>query len=215
MSKPYTKDDFSNQIYTDRVWRIREISNLRSSIQLANEAQKVVLLRAMVAICYAHWEGSVKFTAKKFMQHVALRRLPYSTLESQFLRNLFIPRFSQMHKKRYNLEQSCELVDEVRTADSKKFSHLNEALIDTKSNLNFKVLSDICVVCGIDPTEFSQHRAFIDVFLLKRRNEIAHGEETAVDIKDLDKLKDTTISIIRQFGDLLENRLVLEEYKVA
>lgn len=215
MSKPYSRQDFSNQVVFDRNWRLKEISDLRASILRADQTAKTVLLRAMVTICYAHWEGAVKFAAKKYMQHVALRKHSYDELDSQFLRNLFIPRISNMFGRRFNVQEACNLVDDIISGGAKKYSFLNQDLIDTKANLNFKVFSDICVVCGLNPDDFKEHQVFIDIFLLKRRNEIAHGEETSVDIRDLDKLKDTTLELIRRFGDELENILYLESYRAA
>jgi MAE_28990/MAE_18760-like HEPN len=53
------------------------------------------------------------------------------------------------------------------------------------------------------------------VFLLKRRNAIAHGEDTLVGIEDLDQLTTETIAMMRAFGDALENRVVLKNYKLA
>jgi hypothetical protein len=83
MSKPYTEDDFSGQITEDRR-RIREISDLKASIRAGDDNLRRVLLRALVAICYAHWEGYVRFSAKKYLEHVALRRLKYGELETVF-----------------------------------------------------------------------------------------------------------------------------------
>lgn len=215
MSKPYSKSDFSYQITFDRNWRLKEISDLRSSILKSDENGQTVLLRAMITICYAHWEGAVKFSARKFMEHIALRKHSYHELDTQFLKNSFIPRVSNMYGRKFNVQEACNLIDDVLNAGSKRYSFFNEDLIDTKANLNFRVFSDICVVCGVNPDKFSRHKAFIDIFLLKRRNEIAHGEETLVDIRDLDKLKDTTLEIVRTFSTELENVLYLDKHKTA
>src|SRR3954451_15487526 len=53
----------------------------------ADENLRRVLLRALVTICYAHWEGYVRFAARKYLEHVALRRLQYGELDRQFIRN--------------------------------------------------------------------------------------------------------------------------------
>jgi hypothetical protein len=66
------------------------------------------------------------------------------------------------------------------------------------------------VASPIEP--FADEATFIDVILLKRRNEIAHGGDTFVAIEDLDDLADKTVALMRGFGDLLENRVYLKEY---
>jgi len=213
MSKPYTEDQLIEQLTSDRTWRLKEISDLKSAIRRADAALQRVLLRALVALCYAHWEGYVRFSAKKFLEHISLRKFKYSQLDRQFFRNYFIPRLAAMSMNKTNLSERCKLIDDILGSEDSKFSWVNSDLINTKSNLNFEVFSDICTVCGINPGIFDPYSTFMDVILLKRRNSIAHGEETLVHLGDLDQIADDTISLIRCFGDQLENRAVLQEYK--
>jgi hypothetical protein len=91
MSKPYSEADFSAQITQDRSWRLKEISDLKTAILRADDNLRRVLLRALIAICYAHWEGYVRFAARKYLEHVALRKFQYGDLNRQFLRNTFSP----------------------------------------------------------------------------------------------------------------------------
>ena len=66
MSKPYSEADFSTQITQDRSWRLREISDLKTAIIRADDNLRRVLLRALITICYAHWEGYIRFAARKY-----------------------------------------------------------------------------------------------------------------------------------------------------
>lgn len=215
MTRPYTEEQLIEQLTGDRTWRLREISDLKSAIRRADRNLQRVLLRALVALCYAHWEGYVRFSAKKFLEHISLRRFTYSQLDRQFLRNYFLPRLAALSTNKSNLSDRCKLIDEILDSEGSRFSRVNTDLINTKSNLNFEVFSDICIVCGLDPRSFETSSGFIDVLLLKRRNSIAHGEETFVELDDLDRIADDTISLIRSFGDQLENRAVLQEFKRA
>jgi hypothetical protein len=49
----------------------------------------------------------------------------------------------------------------------------------------------------------------------KRRNLIAHGEDTFITIDDLDELTNETITLMRTFGDALENHVYVREYRAA
>ena len=160
MSKPYSEADFSEQITQDRAWRLREISDLKAAIDKADESLRRVLLRALVTVCYAHWEGYVRFAARKYLEHVALRR-------------------------------------------------------NTRANLNFDVFTDICLVCCVPTQLFADSATFVDVVLLKRRNLIAHGEDTFITIDDLDELTNETITLMRTFGDALENHVYVRDYRAA
>ena len=213
MSKPYSETEFSVQITEDRNWRLREISDLKAAINRADEKLGRVLLRAMVTICYAHWEGYVRYAARKYLEHVALRKFKYGELDRQFLRNYFMPRLAALSTSKKSLVERCELVDEILNSSERRFSRVNEDLVDTKANLNFEVFTDICLVCGVPHSNLADKATFVDKFLLKRRNAIAHGEDTFVEIEDLDELTNETIGIMRAFGDALENRIVLKGYK--
>lgn len=215
MSKPYSEDDFSFQITEDRNWRIKEISDLKSAIRRGDNGAQRVLLRALVTICYAHWEGYVRFAAKKYLEHVALRKFQYSQLCPQFFKNYFLPRLASTAASKLSVTERCSLIEEILTSSDRRFSRVNEDLVSTKSNLNFEVFSDICVVCSVATEQFADKSTFIDKALLKRRNAIAHGEETLIAIDDLDKLANETISLMREFGDALENHVALQTYKDA
>ncbi|MGJ3646993.1 MAE_28990/MAE_18760 family HEPN-like nuclease [Sphingomonas sp. GlSt437] len=215
MSKPYSEADFSAQITEDRNWRMKEISDLKSTIQQGDEGAKRVLLRALVTICYAHWEGYVRFTAKKYLEHIAMRKFQYSQLNPQFFKNYFLPRLAYSSGRNLSISERCALVEEILNSSDRRFSRVNEELINTKANLNFDVFSDICIVCGLAVEPFSSNSTFMDIILLKRRNAIAHGEETLIALDSLDEVVNGTISLMRAFGDALENHVVLQTYKAA
>ncbi|WP_323989413.1 MAE_28990/MAE_18760 family HEPN-like nuclease [Nguyenibacter sp. L1] len=215
MSKPYSENDFITLVTEDRTWRMREISDLKSAIQRGDKGTQRVFLRALVTICYAHWEGYVRFAARKYLEHVSIRKLQYNQLSPQFFKNYFLPRLTSTTSGGMSIPERCSLVEEILTSSDRRFSRVNEDLINTKANLNFKVFSDICVVCGVSTHLFSEEVTFIDVMLLKRRNAIAHGEETLIALDDLDTIANGTISLIQAFGTELENHVVLKTYKVA
>jgi hypothetical protein len=79
----------------------------------------------------------------------------------------------------------------------------------SKSRLN------ICLVCCVPTEDFADKATFVDLILLKRRNAIAHGEDTFAAIEDLDELTNKTIAMMRAFGDMLGNHVSLKDYKVA
>lgn len=215
MSKPYTEANFSEQITEDRNWRIKEISDLKSAIIRGDESMRRVLLRALVAICYAHWEGYVRFSAKKYLEHVALRRFQYRDLDRQFFRNYFLPRLATLSTSKTSIADRCVLVDEILSASDRRFSQVNDDLINTRANLNFEVFTDICLVCGVSEKLFADKATYIDVILLKRRNAIAHGEDTLVALDELDTIASDAIGLMRAFGNELENRIVLQTYKAV
>jgi hypothetical protein len=157
----------------------------------------------------------VRFAARKYLEHVALRRLPFGELEPQFLRNYFLPRLASLATSKTSIAARCKLLDDILNAADRRFSRIDEDLVSTKANLNYEVLADICLVCSIPTKYFEGRSTFIDIILLKRRNAIAHGEDAFVAFEDLDYVTGETVAIMRAFGDALENHVILKTYKAA
>jgi len=211
MSKPYTADNLCQLVYQDRIWRIKELSDLRALVERADKLSQRVLLRALVGLCYAHWEGYVKRVAKLYLEHVSLRKYKYNVLNRQFLRNHFLPRLDALSHAKVGLEEKCELIDKILDGCENEFRRVNEDLVYTE-NLKSSVILEICKVCGFDSSYYLAQAEFIDIFLLKRRNSIAHGEDTLVAVEDMPKLIDDTMSLMRVFGDSVENAAIQKTY---
>ena len=143
MSKPNTEADFSDQLDNDRAWRIKEISDLKLLARRADANAQRAVLRALNAICYAHWEGHVKFVARKYLEHIALRKLHFSKLTPQFLRNFFLPRLANLGTQNKSVSEKCRLLDEIIGAPEKRYSKVNDSLVNTKSNLNLTPLETL------------------------------------------------------------------------
>lgn len=212
MSKPFSAADLSDQMDRDLTWRLKELSDLKAAIRRADPKARSVLLRATIALIYAHWEGHVRLCATKYFQHIALRKMAYSHLEAQIYVNSFLVRLDTFFRNRVSVDEKCEFVEEVLMSKEKRFSRINPALIDTKSNLNTGVLRDICRICGIPFADFEKEGTFIDVLMLKRRNEIAHGEEVYLEEIEVDDLVDQATRIMRTFRNLLENKIYDQSY---
>lgn len=180
MSKARTEADLADHLDSDLTWRLRELSDLKAAISNSQPNARSVLLRSLVTMLYAHWEGHVRFCASKYFEHVTLRRHRYDQLEKQLYRNNLLARLDALHHSRVSVAERCRLISDVLESSEKRFSRINPSLIDTQSNLNSQVLKDLCLICAVDFSHFEAETAFIDVFLLKRRNSIAHGEEVYI-----------------------------------
>lgn len=213
MSKPFTEDDLASQLTQDLTWRIREISDLKTAVRAADPVARPALLRAIITVAYAHWEGHVRLSARKYLTHIALRKLAFKSLQPQFLRNDFLPRLNAIGQK--SIEERGAMVDAILAGPQDRFSRVNEDLINTRANLNSDVIADICRVCDLNPALFAGDEAFIDVILLKRRNSIAHGEDTFIDVDELDDVTDGTVRLMRTFSNELQANAYLQAYRAA
>lgn len=212
MSKPFTEEKLSDIFDTDLTWRRKELSDLKSSVKSADAFSQSALLKAIVAMSYAHWEGYVRTCANKYFEHLALRRKPYSDFERQIYINSFLVRLGALHKSGISLQERCRLVSDILDCGESRFAYINPDLIDTKSNLNTEVISNLCIICGVDASYFESKKTFIDVILLKRRNAIAHGQQENIQASDIDDFVAEVLALMENFRSLLENKVYTKAY---
>lgn len=212
MSKPYSEQDLSSLFDSDLIWRRKELSDIKAAIKIADSVSKPVLLRAIIAMSYAHWEGYVRTCANRYFEHLTLRKKPFAEFERQIYVNSVLGRLEALHQGRVSLEARCKLINDILDGTVGRFSYLNPDLIDTRSNLNTDVIKDICIICGVDSNHFEQNRIFLDVLLLKRRNAIAHGQQEYIRPDEIDDLVANVLALMSFFRNLLENKVYTKAY---
>lgn len=210
--KPYTEHDLSTIFDVDLIWRRKELSDIKATIKTADQYSKPVLLRAIIAMSYAHWEGYVRTCANRYFEHLTLRKKPFVDFERQIYVNSILGRLDALHQGRVSLKARCKLVNDILDGTNGRFSSLNPDLIDTQSNLNTNVIQDICIICGVDSSYFDQNRTFLDVQLLKRRNAIAHGQQEFIHADEIDDLVANVLALMGFFRNLLENKVYTRGY---
>jgi hypothetical protein len=212
MSKPYTEDDLSSIFDADLIWRRKELSDMKAAVKVADSPSKPVLLRALIAMSYAHWEGYVRTCANRYFEYLTLRRQVFSKFERQIYVNSILGRIDALHHGRVSLKERCKLISDILDGEGGRFSYINSDLVDTRSNLNTDVIKDICTICGVDSNHFEKNRTFIDIFVLKRRNAIAHGQQEYIHLDEIDSLVADILALMGFFRNLLENKVYTKAY---
>ena len=212
MSKPYTEHDLSSIFDADLIWRRKELSDMKAATKSADLASKPALLRAIIAMSYAHWEGYVRTCANRYFEHLTLRKKPFIEFERQIYVNSFLGKLDALHRGRVSLKERCNLINDILDGGSGRFSSVNPDLVDTRSNLNTDVIKDICLICGVDSNHFEQNRIFLDVLLLRRRNAIAHGQQEYIQTDEIDDFVANVLALMGSFRNLLENKVYTRAY---
>ncbi len=212
MSKPYTESDLSSILDTDLTWRRKELSDLKAAIRVADMPSKSPLLRAIIAMSYAHWEGYVRTCANRYFEHLTLRKKSFVEFERQIYVNTMLGRLDALHRSRVSLSERCKLINDIIDGGNGRFSYINPELVDTRSNLSTDAVKDICIICGIESKHFEDNRTFLDVLLLKRRNAIAHGQQEYIRTDEIDDFVANTLALMAAFRNLLENKVYTKAY---
>lgn len=208
-----TKSQLVQKVDDELVWRRRELSELKSVIQQSGalSIRTSTLVRAGVALMYAHWEGFVKCSGTYYLEFVANQRLKGSELKANFLAIKLKAKLSEAGKSK-KISTTEELIDFFCTKLSVNLKLPYKGVVDTESNLSSKVLTEILWTLGLDKSCFETKSHFIDQSLVDRRNHIAHGEALSVTSEDYLILHDEVIAMMDAFRTLVQNAAINEEF---
>lgn len=208
--KPRNPDEFSDLLVSDFNWRLKELSEIKVAAKDSVGDRSRGHKRALVVMCYAHWEGHVKYCADEFIDYITTRRFRFSEITSNFYQVRFAKQIEiNAHS---SLENKLRLIHDIENSRSDRMSKIPDGIVNTKSNLNSDVLREICRVCGV-VFDFDDDCDFIDKLLLRRRNEVAHGKALFVDAVEPDDFVDRTQSLMRSLRDKFENSIALGLFK--
>lgn len=209
-----TTDQLIDKIAQDLVWRRKELTDLRALVQeFRNDTLRSrVLIRAAVALLYAHWEGFVKTSSSYYLEYVASHRLPYGRLAANFVGLTLKSKFYELGASE-KISAGNVLAEFFCTALDRQSNVPYKDGVNTKSNLSSKVLIDILDALGLATSQFSTRLNFIDTNLVNPRNHIAHGESLGMSIDDYLGLHEDVIALIETYRTEVENASVLRRFE--
>lgn len=165
----------------DLKWREAELASLKR-LAINATAEQVTyrgLLRAMVALLYAHYEGFTKFCWDTVLDHVQSEGIPTCKLETKYALLALETKF-KFHRASLDPSSIWAFFTEGLPQSlliPAKFP--NDSRLKTESNLWPNVFERESARIGIQCDELDRHRARIKA-LVTRRNDIAHGKNMVI-----------------------------------
>jgi hypothetical protein len=180
-------------------WRKKELTFIKGNIDPAEGEILNTLIRAGIAMLYAHWEGFIKISAREYLAYLNNQNHKLSDLRENFLvvhLTKAIIDVKQSNKK----TKFATLLDKIFNYEQENFNvqYMDPSIITTESNLNYETLYEILFSVGLDTEMYELKRTFIDRKLLENRNKIAHGEYT---------------NFVRKQGEVYLNEDAKEEFR--
>jgi len=209
-----TLEQLSDSLARDLVWRKKELADLKSLIETSRVAssKEKALLRSGITILYAHWEGFVKAAASNYLEHIAMKRLRYDELSSNFVALALKAKLSQVNESN-KATIFTEAMDFIRLELKERSIIPYKDIIRTGSNLSSSILREITCVLGIDYSLYETKQVLIDEKLLARRNTIAHGEYLQLDKDDYLELHSQVVGMMDTFRNQIDNCAAQENYR--
>lgn len=212
MGKIKTVSEAQDVLDNEFAWRLKEIADIKSVIRAADDIRQRTLIRAGIPLLYAHWEGFVKVASETYLNYVANQGHKYSELKSCFIVRGLKGRLNELAQSN-NSSRNSEIVDFVLGEMDRRASIPYKGVIDSASNLSSTVFVNIASSIGISTNPYETKYHFIDESVLRRRNQIAHGEYLDVRSNAYDGISDEVVNLLRNFKTDIENALTLTSYK--
>ena len=214
-----TNRDFVDGLIDEHIqWRITELALIKKIyLKLQTDEEKRFFLQSSIPTIYAIWEGFVKKVLKSLLQFLDTKEISSDTISEELLvwslnDKIKALRDSEDFKKK--IKNSQLLIQQL--GNEVKFSRFK---IDTKSNLNDRVLKELCSNFGLFEIEefFSNDELITLRRLIEKRNTIAHGGQNALVIESLDDVQEYIVLVtklmdnwILLIDDFLENEKFLK-----
>lgn len=206
-----TAEQLFDRISEDLAWRRKEIVLFNSRIKRHDEFEKT-LLRASVALLYAHWEGFIKNACGFYLTYLASKKLSIQQLRPE-LAALSIRRRLHEVSETKKIAIQAELVRDMRERSSDRARiPTGGSAIRTESNLSSTVLAEILTGVGCDASRYEPYADLIDDQLVDSRNKIAHGDNSYIRRTEWDELSRQILWIMDDVATQLLNAAVEQTY---
>jgi len=196
--------------------RITELALIKKIyIKLRTDDEKSFFLQSSIPIIYAIWEGFVKKILKELLRHLDTKEIMSKDISKELL-------VWSLSEKIKNLRDSKDFQKRIKHSqlllnhleNEVKFSQIR---IDTKSNLNDKILKELCSNFGFfkiddyfSKNEFNRLHRLVDI-----RNIISHGEQNSIVIESINEVQEyieLVTKLMHNWIDLISNFLENKKY---
>jgi hypothetical protein len=209
--QPRTIALLQDSLDEDFQWRIKELSNFRTSIPSDVGSAQNALIRAGITLLYAHWEGFVRFATTQYYKFVGYQSLKVGEL-TPCLVGLLAAGLVEELQATNRASRKSALIVLLYERFGREAVWPSKAPIKT-SNLLFDVFEDACAILGIPSSDFEINRELIDKQLVARRNTIAHGNYLDVDYKTFnEELFHKITDILSKFKEKVVQSAVDQKY---
>lgn len=174
------------------ITKIKRVVQRVSGTTLENTAALMA-----IPLLYAHIEGFAKESLQHYIEFLEAQRLLPQEVHPSVL-GFSLKRYLKTLSGNQSVEKVTEFVRKTLGLVSSPISFA-EKTIDTKSNLKFSVLEDLCCSLSIDVGQVRDSEKHLNA-LVNRRNNIAHGgREQELDYGDVEELADQAVRIMEAF----------------
>ncbi|MHC5738580.1 MAE_28990/MAE_18760 family HEPN-like nuclease [Nostoc sp.] len=205
--------NWDKQLEDDLDWRQAELASLKSQVIKATNGSVMhqVLLRAMWALLYAHYEGFCKFAWDLYLDELKNAGVKRKECKDEIARLSLQKQFKELKG-----DLSLENLWKFTQTGLKSLLEENidfQIKLETQSNLYPNIFRENSLQVCLDCMLVEQYKIELKT-LVVRRNDIAHGQKMIIkDLKEYQKYEDAALVVMHELAisivDCLDNKLYL------
>ncbi|WP_396586966.1 MAE_28990/MAE_18760 family HEPN-like nuclease [Bermanella sp. R86510] len=196
------------EIQEDNNWRDGELAKFKIN---PHKVDQKLWDRMCIPMIYAHWEGYVVSSLRVLINHLNKLQLNPSDVDTKLIVIGLGKSYNSLSGKQ-SFDQKVNFTDKFIVLFDRAIKF--DKSIDTKSNLNSKVLKELCNMFGFDFEKFKDVTSDIDR-IVNFRNRIAHGENSILPHTDsiekyISSVTEATDLIMQEIDRFLSNKSYLQ-----
>jgi hypothetical protein len=196
------------EIQEDNNWRDGELAKFKIN---PHKVDQKLWDRMCIPMIYAHWEGYVVSSLRLLINHLNKLQLNPGDVDTKLIVIGLGKTYNSLSGKQ-SFDQKVIFTDKFIVIFERAIKF--DRNIDTKSNLNSKVLKELCDMFGFDFENFKDLTSDIDR-IVTVRNKIAHGENSILPDADsiekyISSVASATDIIIQEIDRFLTNKSYLK-----
>jgi len=206
-----TRSELTDRLDEDLALRKVELSAVKGEVDTAREERRSALIRAGVALLYAHWEGFVKQAATLYLNYVSMQGLRYDELAANFLGVAIKRALDEAADTKK--AKTYTRVAHVFGSSLHQRAKLPYDVVDTQSNLSVDVFTNILCLLGLQRDPYAPQEKPLIGRLLHLRNNIAHGRWMKVDEEEYQQLHQGIMNLLNLFRNDIDNATLTAAYR--
>lgn len=198
-----------DEIQINNNWRELDFAKFKIIHSTLNSDLQPLFLRMCIPMIYAHWEGFVVSSLKTVIETLNKKELKHDEVKVNIFVLAIQEKFNYL-KGKQSFVQKCQFSENFISRLENKLSFNKK--IDTKSNLNFTVLQELCEIFGFSINEFNEYELELNK-LVNIRNSIAHGENSyVIQLENIEKYIMLITNLIFTFENEIDKFIKEKKY---
>lgn len=162
--------------------------------------------RYLLVVLYSHWEGFIKYSSECLLQFIYHLELKNRELNTGLLAICHLQKLNDYINSKIILK--IQALETILTTYEQKAQIPYDYSISTYSKLNTETLEEICLITGIDETDYILKKGIIDEKLVSNRNKIAHGELIRISPDESIEIYELMIPIFEKYKTDILNKAI-------